>query len=53
MQNHGLGIDEQCCVQAKRKHTPAIDVFLELVSRELNHLAAILHIYAGGLNFMK
>ena len=28
-------------------------VFLELVSKELNHLAAILHVYAGGLNFMK
>ena len=26
---------------------------LELVSMELNHLAAILHVYAGGLNFMK
>ena len=26
---------------------------VELVSRELNHLAAILHVYAGGLNFMK
>ena len=26
---------------------------VELVSKELNHLAAILHIYAGGLNFMK
>ena len=25
----------------------------ELVSKELNHLAAILHVYAGGLNFMK
>ena len=23
------------------------------VSKELNHLAAILHVYAGGLNFMK
>ena len=22
-------------------------------SKELNHLAAILHVYAGGLNFMK
>ena len=30
-----------------------IDFFLELVSKELNHLAAILHVYAGGLNFMK
>ena len=26
---------------------------LELVSKELNHLAAILHVYAGGLNFIK
>ena len=25
---------------------------LELVSKELNHLEAILHVYAGGLNFM-
>ena len=28
-------------------------VFLELVSEELNHLSAILHVYARGLNFMK
>ena len=28
----------------------ALDI--ELVSKELNHLAAILHVYAGGLNFM-
>ena len=27
--------------------------FLELVSKESNHLAAILHVYAGGLNFLK
>ena len=27
-------------------------LLLELVSKELNHLAAILHAYAGGLNFM-
>ena len=26
---------------------------LELVSKELNQLAAILHVYAGGLIFMK
>ena len=26
---------------------------LELVSKELNHLATILHVYAGGLLFMK
>ena len=29
------------------------DILLELVSKELNHLAAILHVYAGGLIFMK
>ena len=26
--------------------------YLELVSKELNHSAVILHVYAGGLNFM-
>ena len=26
---------------------------IELVSKELNHLAAILHVYAGSLIFMK
>ena len=26
---------------------------VELVSKELNHLAAILHVYAGGLTYMK
>ena len=26
---------------------------VELVSKELYHMAAILHVYAGGLNFMK
>ena len=30
-----------------------IELRLELVSEELNNLAAILHVYAGGLNFMK
>ena len=29
------------------------DFMVELVSKELNHFAAILHVYAGGLNFMK
>ena len=27
--------------------------FVELVSKELDHLAAILHVYAGGLHFIK
>ena len=30
-----------------------LDFHIELVYKELNHLAAILHVYAGGLNFMK
>ena len=30
-----------------------LEVRVELVSKELNHLVAILHVYAGGLNFMK
>ena len=29
------------------------DKDIELVSKKLNNLAAILHVYAGGLNFMK
>ena len=28
-------------------------ILLYIVSKELNHLAAILHVYAGGLNLMK
>ena len=38
------------------KQTPKrkkIDDKLEFVSKELYHLAAILHVYAGGFNFMK
>jgi hypothetical protein len=30
-----------------------VGFILELVSKELNHLAAILHVYAGGLYLMK
>ena len=37
---------KNCCTQG-------IAEGLELVSKELNHLAAILHVYAGILNFMK
>ena len=39
-------------VTSSSQHSLAA-VELELVSKELNHLAAILHVYAGGLNFMK
>ena len=34
-------------------YTVLIGTPVELVSKELNHLAAILHVYAGDLNFMK
>ena len=37
----------------KNTHQRFHEVFLELVSKELNHLAAILHVYAGGLNVIK
>ena len=30
-----------------------IYILTQKVSKELNHLAAILHVYAGGVNFMK
>ena len=30
-----------------------LELLLALESKELNHLAAILHVYVGGLNFMK
>ena len=30
-----------------------LEGYLELVSKELNHLVAIMHVYAGGLIFMK
>ena len=36
-----------------RLDSKALATLLELVSEELNHLAAILHVYAGGLIFMK
>ena len=29
-----------------------LEFLVELVSMELNHLAAILHVYAGDLNFV-
>ena len=31
-----------------RGHSSRFVLFLELVSKDLNHLAAILHVYAGG-----
>ena len=37
----------------EEKAKDKVGVGVELVSKELNHLAAILHVYAGGLNFMK
>ena len=40
-------------VKIQKKLDSINDIKVELVSKELNHLAAILHVYAGGLNFMK
>ena len=34
-------------------NTNNFDFILDLVSKKLNHLAIILHVYARGLNFMK
>ena len=34
-------------------NSPKLLIRVELASKELNHLAAILHVYVGGLNFMK
>ena len=44
-----LGRPTENCV----KEIQQLQICLELVSKESNHLAAILHVYAGGLNFMK
>ena len=40
-------------VEVVKAGNTVLDLFLELVSKELNHLAAILHVYAGSLNFYK
>ena len=37
----------------KLSSTLTLDFTLELVSKELNNFAAILHACAGGLNFMR
>ena len=42
---------DTCAPQLIAHNKPGFQV--ELVSKELNPLAAILHVYAGGLNFMK
>ena len=43
-----------CILSTRILNDSKADVLiLELVSEELNHLAAILHVHAGGLNFMK
>ena len=39
-------------VEVVKAGNTVLDLFLELVSKELNHLAAILHVYARGLIFM-
>ena len=39
-------------VEVVKAGNTVLDLFLELVSKELNHLAAILHVYARGLIFI-
>ena len=49
-------LEENDAPNANRRippQTPVSWVFLELVSKELNHLSAILHVYARSLIFMK
>ena len=41
------------CGIAKKIPSKYNVTWVELVSKELNHLAAILHVYADGLNFIK
>ena len=45
------------CQERTKQRNPRLVLYhmsnVELVSKELNHLAAILHVYAGALNFMK
>ena len=54
---HIFCFSQHCVFQAKStdaEHFCVKSVFwLELVSKELNHLAAILHVYAGGLHSKK
>ena len=38
-------------VEVVKAGNTVLDLFLELVSKELNHLAAILHVYARGFDF--
>ena len=48
-----LPLQDAACIYTGGHLIYVVAPQLELVSKELNHLAAILHVYAGGLNFMK
>ena len=48
-----LNMEEKIQISDREVATLKKSVMVELVSKELNHLAAILHVYAEGLNFMK
>ena len=48
-----LNMEEKIQISDREVATLKKSIMVELVSKELNHLAAILHVYAGGLNFMK
>ena len=58
MKYQGQISDPQLADWARETHLNSLkfvmqQLSVELVSKELNHLAAILYVYAGGLNFMK
>ena len=48
-----LNMEEKIQISDREVATLKKSIMVELVSKELNHLAAIFHVYAGGLNFMK
>ena len=48
-----LNMEEKIQISDREVATLKKSIMVELVSKELNHLAAILHVYAEGLNFMK
>ena len=47
---NGLGLGSYV---SSKETAGSLATQVELVSKELHHLAAILHVYAGGLNFIK
>ena len=47
-----IGIFKKICINLSHIYLDVLIYLLELVPKEFNHLAAILHVYARGLNFI-